>query len=93
MKKIVASLLTIIMLCGLLTGCGGSKKDEVEGGKLVVGIPQKISVTDYEENAFTKYLEENTGVKIEFMFFSSLPANISNSWRLWLQVEKNSRMY
>ena len=71
MKKLVASLLTIIMLCSLLTGCGGSKKDEVEGGKLVVGIPQKISVTDYEENAFTKYVEENTGVKIEFMFFSS----------------------
>lgn len=71
MKRVVSSLLVIMILCSLLTGCGEKKTAEVEGGKLKVGIPQKVSITDYNDNAFTKYLEENTGVDIEFVYFSS----------------------
>ena len=71
MKKLISSLLVFIMLCGLLTGCGDKKAPEVEGGTLKVGIPQSITITDYNENAFTKYLEEKTGAEIEFVFFSS----------------------
>ena len=71
MKKIISSLLVVVMLCGLLTGCGEKKVEEVEGGKLTVGIPQNVTISDYEENAFTKYLEENTGAKIDFTFFSN----------------------
>jgi len=72
MKRVISSLLAIVMLCGLLTGCGNKKQNQsIDGGTLKVGIPQKISVTDYNENAFTKYLEENTGIDIEFVFFSS----------------------
>ena len=71
MKKLISSLLVFIMLCGLLTGCGGNQAAEVEGGALKVGIPQSVTITDYNENAFTKYLEENTGAEIEFVYFSS----------------------
>lgn len=72
MKKIVSGLLVFVMLCGLLTGCGGSKDNGgTKGGKLKVGVPQKVSVSDYEDNAYTKYIEENTGVEIEFVYFSS----------------------
>ena len=75
MKRIISGLLVLIMCCGLLVGCGEKDPEtvEIEGGKLTVGIPQKASVTDYVDNAFTKYLEENTGVDIEFVFFSSTP--------------------
>lgn len=68
MKRIISSLLVVIMLCGLLAGCG---KKEVEGGTLKVGIPQSITIKDYNENAFTKYLEEKTGAEIEFVYFTS----------------------
>ncbi len=71
MKRIISGLLVVIMCCALFTGCGKDEVAEVEGGKLRVGIPQKVSVTDYKDNAFTKYLEENTGVDIEFVYFSS----------------------
>jgi len=73
MKRIISGLLVFIMCCGFLSGCREKEpaKVEVEGGKLKVGVPQRTSVTDYNDNAFTKYLEENTGVEIEFVFFSS----------------------
>ena len=72
MKRIISSLLVLIMLCSLMTGCGG-KDDKVstEGGTLVVGIPQKATVESYEDNAFTEYLEESLGIEIEFEYFSN----------------------
>ena len=68
MKRIISSLLVVMMLCGLFVGCG---KKVVDGGALKVGIPQSVSITDYKNNAFTKYLEEKTGAEIEFVYFSS----------------------
>jgi cytochrome oxidase Cu insertion factor (SCO1/SenC/PrrC family) len=63
MKKIVSMLLILVMLLGLLTGCGGKQTDvealPEETVLLRVGIPQKANVTDYDENAFTSYLEVN----------------------------------
>lgn len=70
MKKIISSLLVVIMLCSLFAGCG-KKAKTVDGGTLKVGIPQSVSITDYKNNAFTKYLEEKTGAEIEFVYFSS----------------------
>ena len=77
MKRIISSLLVLIMLCSLLTGCGG-KDDKVstEGGTLVVGIPQKATVESYEDNAFTEYLEESLGIEIEFEYFSNMSENL-----------------
>ena len=76
MKKFIASLLVLLMLCSLLTGCGGTESGNgsSKGGKLIVGIPQTVSVEDYEDNAYTKYIEEGTGVDIEFVFFASTPS-------------------
>lgn len=73
MKKVLSGLLVMLMLCGLLTGCGGGTggKNGTKSGALKVGIPQKASVSDYDDNAYTKYIEENTGVEIEFVYFSS----------------------
>lgn len=71
LKRLISSLLVLIMVCGLLAGCGKEEAPVVEGGALTVGVPQKISITDYDNNAFTEYVEENTGVDIEFAFFSN----------------------
>ncbi len=37
--------------------------------KLTVGVPGDSKITDYDTNAFTKFLEEKTGIDIEFYQF------------------------
>ena len=36
---------------------------------LTVGLIPNATVTDYEDNLFTKFVEENSGIDIEFYFF------------------------
>lgn len=43
----------------------------VADNKINVGIPTNATVLDYDNNDLTKYLEELTGLDIEFTFFSS----------------------
>lgn len=74
-KRIISMLLVLILALGLLTGCG-EKKPDVEAlpegtVTLTVGIPQSASISDYDNNAFTKYLEEQSNVDIKFVYFSS----------------------
>ena len=38
---------------------------------LTIGLVQKVNVESYEDNEFTKWLEEQTGYNIEFEYFSS----------------------
>ena len=76
-------LLVTVMLCGVLTGCGGKKEDEsASGGRLTVGIPQRSTISDYEDNAYTQYVEETTGVKIKFTYF----ANTSTEYKKQLAL-------
>ena len=86
-KRFVAIALVLLALANLtLAGCGGSEEtstdagietgadvstDENEKVKLTIGIPQNASVTSYDDNAFTKYLEEKANVELEFVFFPS----------------------
>ena len=70
MKKVISLLLALVMSVGMLAGCGGNAgipKDAT----LKIGIPQSSNISSYEDNGFTKYLEEKTGVKIEFVYFAS----------------------
>ncbi len=69
-KKIFSTILVLSMLASLLIGCG---KNEVsgDGATLTVGIPQNANVTNYDENALTKYIEEKLDINIEFVFFNN----------------------
>ena len=74
-KRIISMLLVFVLALGLLTGCGG-KKTNVEAlpegtVTLTVGIPQSATISDYDNNAFTTYLEEQANVDVEFTYFSS----------------------
>lgn len=42
-----------------------------EEATLTIGILKKENVEDYDTNYLTKYLQEKTGVKIEFKYYSS----------------------
>ena len=63
---------------------------EGEDNKLVIGIPQVANVEDYETNALTKYLEESTGVELEFMYFSSNQAEFEQ--QLALMISGNEKL-
>ena len=39
--------------------------------KLTIGMPVNATVLDYNDNYYTKWLEEKTGIDLEFVFFSS----------------------
>ena len=70
-KRIISLALVFVMLCCILAGCGTKTGGSSAGNKLTVGINQNANVTDFDNNAFTKWLEETVGVDIEFVFFSS----------------------
>ncbi len=74
-KRILSLLLILIMTLSIFTGCGNKKTSKGEGGKLTVGIPQDMGVLDYETNSFTLWLEEQTGVEIEYVFYASSGAD------------------
>ena len=88
MKRVVSILLLATMVLSLFTGCGkgGSKGDNT----LTVGIPMYGSVSDFDENALTKYVEEELGVDLEFTTY------VSNSGermqQLTLQIAGNKEL-
>ena len=69
-KRIIALLLVAVMALGLLVGCGKKKKVENDG-ILRVGITQLATISSYTENDFTKWIEDQLGFKIEFVYYSS----------------------
>lgn len=70
-KRMLSIMLVIAMLLTSLVGCGGSNGNSSSGNTLTVGVNQHANVTDFKDNAFTKYIEETTGVDIEFVYYSS----------------------
>ena len=77
MKKIIAFTLAMVMSLSMLAGCGKDDKQANKDwdGKLTIGIPDSALVTDYETNAYTLWLEEQTGIDIEFHVFAASSAD------------------
>ena len=76
MKRIVSVLLVLIMVLSMFTGCKKEEQKSVEGdGKITVGLKQDATIPDYDTNALTKYLEEVTGLEIQWEYFSSSEDN------------------
>ena len=74
-KRIASLLLVLVMVLGLFAGCG-KKTASVKGdGKITVGIPQDVTIKDYDENGLTKYLEEVTGLEIEWKYYAGSVEN------------------
>lgn len=59
------------MVCALFVGCGGSDEGGSSDGKLTVGIMQNTNVTSFDDNAYTKWIEETLGIDLEFVYYSS----------------------
>ena len=76
-KRIFSLLLVLVMALTAFVGCGKEKEKETNKGprKLTVGVPQDATVPDYDTNGLTLYLEEATGIEIEWVYFASGSAN------------------
>ena len=88
-KRLVALLLGVSMLCTSLVGCGGkeTEKEKVGSGVLTVGIPQVMSVTDFDDNALTRYFEEKIGAEIEFVYFNDNASAMEQQFSLMCAAE------
>ena len=75
MKKFLAILLALTLLLGLCA-CGGGEKEQTGGVtadgkvKLSIGIPTNAKIMSLEENALTKWLEEQCDIEIEFVEYA-----------------------
>ena len=76
LKRSISMLLVLVMALGVLTGCKKQEGSKVEGDRtLRVGIPQSSVTPDYNTNKFCVYLEEKTGIDIEWVYYANNPAN------------------
>ena len=76
MKKAISLLLALatvfsITACGKDPGTASGSGEETGKRVLTIGIENSSSVTDYEDNYFTKYMEDYLDCDIQFEFFSS----------------------
>lgn len=75
MKKLLCVVLSVLLLVGMLAGCGGkdSSSGKKDNGKttLTIGIPMNTAVIDYETNTFTQWLEEELDCNIEIQLFAT----------------------
>lgn len=77
MKKLLAMLLCLVMVLSLFAACGGDTDKDSDGdktgdtNKITIGIPQDMAVLNYDDNAYTKWLEEESGYDIEFVMYAT----------------------
>ena len=61
---------------------------EGEEKTLRIGLITSANVTDYYDNAYTKWLEEQTGVKIEFVQFSGSKSDVGTQVSLMIAANE-----
>lgn len=104
MKKLLALMLSILMLVGMVSvaqaepvmsdvpgmTAPGELPIVTEEVTLTFGIPLNPQVLDYEENKLTQRVEEATGVELDFFFF---PTDSSEAkQKLALMVTSNQEL-
>lgn len=79
MKKLITLFLCLSLVATLLAGCGptgtnsgGNAGDNGDGQTTItIGLLEDVNVQDYETNAFTLWLEEQSGYNIEFYYYAA----------------------
>lgn len=95
MKKLLALILCLSLLTGALAGCGGESgsRDVDDQGRTIItiGIPRSMNVEDYETNALTLWLEEQTGLNLEFQLFMASEADYRSQLSTMI-IDPNTEM-
>ena len=74
MKKLLALLMAVLMVLSASAALGESLLPLKEPVKITMAITQNANVSDYENNYFTKWLEEKTGIDLELILYPSADA-------------------
>lgn len=95
MKRLTAALIALLMLAGIApamaeTTAAGALPIATEPISLTIGLMPNATVTDYEDNHYTQYLEEQTGIDISFYFFPSTAGEASQ--KLELMVSSGQKL-
>lgn len=75
MKKIISAVMAAAMLLSL-AACGKTPAQSGQGDPadekitISIGVPSAVNVTDWEDNAYTLWLEEKSGYNIEIRNFT-----------------------
>lgn len=104
-RRMLAMLLVCVMSVIAFSGCGatGGKNDQTSASSSAAGTsaaPAEIptirvaitshnTITDYKNNAFTKFLEENVGVNLEFLLLPQDASEAKTKLSLMLADGKN----
>ena len=72
MKKMLLTGLAFLLAGLTVAGCGPKKRDP---NVILIGIPESASVEDYETNELTLWLEEQTGLDLQFEKFATAAAD------------------
>lgn len=80
MKKLIAIMLALICVVGVFAGCNNNQGDPQTPGDpnkttITIGLPVVTNVEDYNTNALTLWIEEQTGYNLEFQMYASSPAD------------------
>lgn len=80
MKKLLAVMLALIAIVGIFAGCSNNGPTETvppiqKGGTITIGVPVNVNVEDYETNALTRWVEEQTGYNLKFQIYASSAAD------------------
>lgn len=88
-KRVLCLAMSAVLIMCSFVGC---KSDKADGDRktLTVGIPQKSYITSYEDNAFTKYIEDSLNINIEFEYFSSSASEYKQ--QLTLKCASNQKL-
>lgn len=81
-KRFISLILVFTMALGIMTACGKDSNKKKGDNVLTVGIPQDATIPDYDENALSRWLEAETGIDIEWVFFASGTADYTKQLTL-----------
>ena len=68
-KKLISLMLALTMVLGL-AACGEQQTQVPDDLTLKIGIQHRANIESFEDNDLTRYLEEITGYKMEFVEFA-----------------------
>ena len=72
----LAMVMSLFAACGDGNGTTNNKGNDGDNNKITIGMPQDTKVIpNYDENAYTKWLEAESGYDIGFVLYNSAAAD------------------